>query len=112
RLAGAYDALKRPAQVARARGLRVVGVVREDVEDPAAGDLLALGQRRSQVRVGDRDDAQFRVQHQQWDRRVLKERAEVHGTPNRRQRARRVVGLTTRVDRVWSDPEQFAWLVG
>jgi hypothetical protein len=67
------------AQVPNAGGLRVVGVVGEDLEQPAAQDVLAPGHGGVQVGVAHRHDHQPRVQDQIASRRRLEQGPEVQG---------------------------------
>jgi hypothetical protein len=55
----------------------IVGVVREDVEERAADDLVAARHRRVRVRVADSDDLKLRRQDEVEPRRGLKERLEI-----------------------------------
>ncbi len=71
------NALERGTEVARSGGGRIVGVVREDVEEPSPEDLLPRRHRRPQVCVADRDDRQIRRQDEEQPRRGLEERAKV-----------------------------------
>jgi len=79
-------ALERRAQVADPGRLVVVRVVREHVEDAAAGDLVALRHRRVEVRVADRDDAKVGVEHQVETGAGLEERTKVGRVPVRHRR--------------------------
>src|SRR5262245_16631901 len=81
--------VERCRQVADAGRLRVVGVVGEDVEQPSARDLLALGHRGLEVGVAGRDDAQLWVEDQVETRRTLEQGAEVRRLPEARLHARK-----------------------
>lgn len=83
------DARERGAHVAHAVGVGVGGVVREDVEQAAALELLAGRHRRLEIRLAHRDDLVLaRREHRVAARGALEERAVV---------AARRVGLAPRL---------------
>jgi hypothetical protein len=65
------NAVERGGEVADAGGLWVVRVVGEDLEDPAADDLVAPRHGGVQVGVRRGDDPQVGVEHQVKTRRSL-----------------------------------------
>ena len=69
--------VERGSQVSGPGGVRVVGVVREDVEETAAEDLLPLGHRGAQIRIARCHDLQVRGQHEIEPGGRLEERPEV-----------------------------------
>jgi hypothetical protein len=84
--AAVAHAFQRRAQVAHAVRRRVVGVVREDVEDPATDDLVALRHRRREVRIAHRDDPELRVQDEVEPGRGLEKQSKVRLLRHRRRK--------------------------
>ena len=70
-------ALEGGPQVPRARGIRIVRIVRENIEEPAAHGRLARDQPRPQERVTRGDDGEARVEDEVTLRRGLEERTKV-----------------------------------
>ncbi len=71
------DAIERGAEVPRAGGRRVIGVVGEDLEEPSSDNLVPLRHRRFQVRVVRRDDRQVWRKDEEEPRRRLEDGTEV-----------------------------------
>ena len=72
------DPFERGREVAHPGRLGVIRVVREDIEDPPADDLLAPGHRRLEVGVACRDDPEVRIEDEIEARGGLEERAEIN----------------------------------